>query len=642
MSVRIEDLPAAPKNLYRFAAFILTAAIAIAALGSRMTYLQVVQAQNTDLYANGQQPTTQSIPASRGLIFDASGNPLVKNVVSYSVAITPNYLPLPQKATVIDHLASILQVDPADIAAKVDSAIGSLYAPVNVADDIPVDVARFIEENADALPGVQVVAESKREYLNGPLFGQIVGYMGPISPAQYASMKDQGYSESDAVGQTGIEASYEQALRGTYGKESVAVDPQGQPLAGLITPISPAVPGESLTLSIDGHEQQIAQQALQWGLTGAHLTKGVIIVENPQTGEILAMVSLPTYDDQLFTSGLSATDYTKLMTDANRPLVNKAISEQYAPGSTFKLVTGTAGLTTGVITPATKIMSKPFVDVNGTPFYEWNRQGWGPLNIYTGMANSSDTFFYQLAQKVGLKNLTDWATLYGFGAPTGIDLPFEASGIVPTNEWKLANKGAPMYEGELLQAGIGQGYDAATPMQLLNAYSALANGGNLYVPHVVKSITDAQGVVHSVQPTLIRKLPTSAATLTTMRLATRDVVTSRHTYNMVDLPIKIAGKTGTAEFGLPDSHGILPYHEWFVGYTPGDPYNGDFTKPDSQLAVLAFLYGADSYGNVATEIVKYYMMMHYGLNKPFSPDTPGYVLAWTLKKTNFYNLSARD
>jgi penicillin-binding protein 2 len=199
-----------------------------------------------------------------------------------------------------------------------------------------------------------------------------------------------------------------------------------------------------------------------------------------------------------------------------------------------------------------------------------------------------------------------------------------------------------MYDGEIAQAGIGQGYDVSTPLQLLNAYSALANGGKLWVPHVVKSVTDAQGNVTPVQPQLIRSLPASQQTLETMRLATRAVVTSRHTYNLVDLPIKVAGKTGTAEFGNVDRYGRLPYHEWFVGYTPGDPYNGDFTKPDSQLAVVAFVYGADTWGNVATEIVKYYMMLHYGLKgDPLSTQTPGYINSWTWRHTNFYGSPTR-
>jgi penicillin-binding protein 2 len=642
LSARIEDLAASSKNMYRFAAFVLTAVIAVTALGSRMFYLQVVQSQTANQLAAGQSSTTEGIPSTRGLIFDAAHNQLVKNVVSYSVTIVPNDLPIPDKARVIDDLASILQLDPATISMTVDSATGSLFAPVTVADDVPVEVARFIEENAAELPGVAVVTQSKREYLNGPLFGQIVGYTGPITANEYNSMKSQGYSALDDVGQAGLEASYEQQLRGTYGQETLALDAQGRPIPGLVTQTTQPIPGESLTLSIDTKEQQLAQKALAWGLHGAHVTKGVIIVENPQNGQILAMVSLPTYDDQLFTTGLSSSDFTKLMTSPDRPLVNKAISEQYAPGSTFKLVTGTAGLAENVITPTTKIVSKPFVQIDTYLYWEWNHQGWGPLNITTGLAHSSDTFFYQLAAKVGLTNLTKWASLYGFGAPTGIDLPNEASGIVPTNAWKLANKGAKMFPGEVLQAGIGQGYDAATPMQLLNAYSALANGGNLWEPRVVASITDANGVVHPVQPTLIRKLPASQSTLETMRLATRAVVTSQHTYNMVDLPIKVAGKTGTAEFGLQDRWGQLPYHEWFVGYTPGDPYHGDFTKPDSKLAVVAFVYGADTWGNVATEIVKYYMMLHYGIARPFQTTTPGYVLSWVLRTTNFYGQSNRD
>jgi penicillin-binding protein 2 len=265
-----------------------------------------------------------------------------------------------------------------------------------------------------------------------------------------------------------------------------------------------------------------------------------------------------------------------------------------------------------------------------------------------GLAHSSDTVFYQLALKVGLTSLTDWAKLYGFGKPTGIDLPGEVGGIVPDDQWKQAAYGIgdTMYPGEIAQAGIGQGFDAVTPMQLLNAYCALANGGNLWQPHVVASIADPTGKVTQVQPKLLNKLQASAQTLETMRLATRAVVTSRHTYNLVDLPIKVAGKTGTAEFGEIDRYGRLPYHEWFVGYVPGNPYVDDFTTTDSPLAVVAFLYGADTWGNVATEIVKYYLMLHYGLVKNLdqakNKNFPGYVQTWTLKRTNFYGSPNRD
>jgi penicillin-binding protein 2 len=197
-----------------------------------------------------------------------------------------------------------------------------------------------------------------------------------------------------------------------------------------------------------------------------------------------------------------------------------------------------------------------------------------------------------------------------------------------------------------MQAGIGQGYDTTTPLQLLNAYCAMANGGNLWQPQIVKSITDgATGTATDIQPVLLNRLPASQSTLETMRVATREVVTSRHTYNLVDLPIAIAGKTGTAEFGLQDKYGRLPYHEWFVGYTPGNPYTDDFTKPDSQLAVVAFLYGANTWGNMATEVVKYYMMLHYklpGYRDPTNPRTAGYTQSWIWRTTNYYGSPNRD
>jgi len=627
-----------PKNLYRFASFSLVIAIAVAALGARMFYMQLIQGPQPDATSAGPATVSQPIPSGRGLIFDASGTALVKNVATWSISIVPNDLPLSQKSDVINRLAGLLNLDPVAIVTQIDTATGSLYQPVKVADNISADVARVIQENPGALPGVDVQLETNRQYPEGQLFGQLVGYTGRLTADQYAQLKNQGYLAEDSIGQAGLEESYEQQLRGQYGESTVAVDGAGRPLPGAVSSNTPEVPGQSIQLSIDTPEQQIAMQALQWGLTNAHVTSGVLIAENPQNGHILAMVSLPTYNDQIFASGISVADYQKLTTDPGQPLVNKAISEQYAPGSTFKLVTGTAGLDSGKITSTSTIETRPYVQIGAYKFWDWNKQGFGPLNVVQGLADSSDTFFYQLAQMVGINTLTGWAQQYGFGAPTGIDLPNEASGIVPTAQWAASTIGRALYPGEVLYAGIGQGFDAVTPIQLLNAYCALANGGTLYQPQVVSAIRDANGnVVQQIQPKVIRKLPASQQTLLTMRLGTRAVVTSQHTQNLVNLPVKVAGKTGTAEFGIANKYGVLPYHEWFVGYTPGDPYNGNFSSTDSQLAVVAFVYGADSYGNVATEIAKYYMMLHYGLKgDPTSASTPGHINMWAFKTTNNY------
>ena len=637
MSVGIEQELPVPKNLYRFSTFVLAIVVAVAALGVQMFYLQLVQGQESYQVAQGESSEIQAVPSSRGLIYDSNGTLLVKNIPNFTIQVIPHDLPLSEKPVVVRRLASLLKLDPLVVDSEIDSATGSLYNPVVIATGVSTDVARVVDENNDVLPGVQVVAEQQRDYTNGPLYGELLGYTGPLNADEYANLKDEGYSSQDTNGKAGLEAYYESVLRGTYGQESVALDSNGQPIAGLVTPISSAIPGSSLTLSINTRDQTLAKQALQWGLSAAGVKMGVIIVENPQNGEILAMVSLPGYDDNLFAQGLSQTDYQKLRDDPSMPLVNKAVSEQYAPGSTYKLVTGTAGLQEGIITPTTTIESKPYIQIGTYKYKEWNGTGWGPLNIIMGLAHSSDTFFYQLAQKVGLDKLTYWAEQYGFGAKTGIDLPGEATGIVPTNEWKMIAKGEPMYPGEVIQVGIGQGYVTATPLQLLNAYCALANGGNLWQPHLVTKITDPNGNVTEVQPTLIRKLPASAQTLQTIRDGTRAVITSRHTYTMVDLPIKVAGKTGTAEFGSPDKYGRLPYHEWFVGYTPADAFNGNPTGTTSQLAVVAFVYGADTWGDVSTEIVKYFMWLHYKLpGSPLNQSLPGHIPSWVPKRTNFY------
>jgi penicillin-binding protein 2 len=656
MSVRWPDGVAVPKNGYRFGTFALVVVVAVTALGAQMGNLQLLQHPAAYTISSNDSTISQSVPASRGLIFDADNKPLVENLPNYTIEVVPNLLPLADKPVVVERLASLLKVDPVLIYEAIDSATGSLYDPVVVASGVETDVARLIDENRDVLPGVRVLAQQLRRYPQGALLGQILGYTGRITADELTNFEKDPladhYSKEDTVGKAGLEAQYESELRGTYGSQTVALDANGQPITGLATQVTSPTPGKSLQLSISIHEQQLAQQALSWGLAKAHITKGVIIVENPQNGEILAMVSLPGYDDEKFAQGISQADYAALANDPNGPLINKAVVEQYAPGSTYKLVTGTAGLETGKITATSTIESMPYYLNGGERFKEWNNAGWGPLNIIMGMAHSSDTFFYQLADRVGLTNLSYWARQYGFGWPTGIDLPGEAAGIVPDNNWAQTAKGRDMYSGEVLQAGIGQGYDAATPLQLLNAYCALANGGTLWTPHIVKSETWPDGTVHPVAPVPVSTpgQPTGHLTnadgtlasqenLQTLRLATRAVVTSRHTYNLVDLPVMVAGKTGTAEFGNPDRLGRYPYHEWFVGYTPADWKNGNFSGTDSQLAVVVFTYGANTLGDISTEIVKYYLALHYKIpgfaRNPTDTRLPGFVRAILFKRTNF-------
>ena len=235
-----------------------------------------------------------------------------------------------------------------------------------------------------------------------------------------------------------------------------------------------------------------------------------------------------------------------------------------------------------------------------------------------GFGHSSDTFFFQMAAKLGIERLALLGPPIRLRRPTGIDLPGEVSGIVPTNQWKQDTLGADIFPGETFQAGIGQGYDVVTPIQLIDAYAALANGGKLYQPQIVREIVGPDGkVIRAFTPKLTRKLNVSQSVLLTMRRAARHVVTVRHTYNLVDMPIKVAGKSGTAEFGLRDSRGRLPFHSWFVGFVPKDAQHGSFDATTSNLVVLAFAYDSRTKGNAGTEIVKYFLQLHFGIKHDY-------------------------
>lgn len=613
----------------RFVAFGLVMVLVFSLLTVRLGYLQISQTKTYAAKAEANRTVTTSVTAPRGLIYDRAGRLLVANVASYAVKITPSELPFEQRDAVAARLGALLNLPPADILAALDSATGSRFDPVRIAQDVPKATADVVSESAADLPGVHVAIETRREYTMGTLMSHILGYTGPIDSAGYARLKSSGYLSDDSIGKAGLEATFETSLRGTYGQQLLERDATGRDVQVLKT-LQDAVPGASLTLTIDTQLQREVEETVKWGMQAAGLKRSVFIVMNPQTGEVLAMVSLPTYDDNLFAKGISKADFRKLTTDKTQPLIDNAVQSQFAPGSTFKLITGTGGIQDKKITPSTKIQTKPYVTIAGTKFWDWNHRGFGMCNISCGFGHSSDTFFYQVATMLGADRLAYYAHAYGFGQPTGIDLPGEAAGIIPSNQWKVNTFGQPMFGGETAQAGIGQGYVAATPIQLITAYSALVNGGKVYRPQLVETVTGPDGkVVKAFKPELVRKLPVSKSTLTAMRLAARATVTLRHTYNLVDMPVKVAGKSGTAEFGVKDAEGRLPYHSWFVGWVNKDPTNADFTRTDSQLVFLAFAYSSQTIGNAATEISKKFLQIHFHIKKD-------YINRDLLKKGNFY------
>ena len=634
----LDGRPVPPPSRLRFLAFGLAVVLGAGALSARLFAIQVGGTTPYTALAAGTRTVTEAMPSTRGVIFDREGRPLVSNTASYSVKIRPSDLPESRRTEVVNTLAALVGMDPADINVALDSNPGSRYDTVRVAQDVEPEVAGFIAESKAQLPGVEVVVETRRNYELGALVSQVLGYTGPISGEELADLKDKGYQPDDMLGRAGVEATYEAVLRGEYGLQTVERDAAGRPIQVVRTD-RPPVAGSSLRLTIDVKEQRLAEKAMRWGMRAAGLKRGVVIVMNPQTGEVLAMVSLPSYDNNVFSEGVSPAEYQKLLNDPEKPLVNHAISDQYPPGSTYKLVAGTGVLADGKITAATRIRTAGYLSLGGFKFRDWNGAGFGLCNIYCGFGHSSDTFFYQAAAMLGIDRHAYWGKQYGFGAPTQVDLPAEASGVVPSNKWKQDTMGLPIYPGEVYLAGIGQGYVAVTPLQLLNAYCALANGGTLYKPHVVGEIIGPDGTVKKVEPEVLHKVDASQNVLRIMRRAGRNMVVIRHTYNLVDLPIVIAGKTGTAQFGTPDRRGVLPFHSWFAGFVPKDPYKKAsdphgwkaVQRTDSELAVLVLAYDSGTLGNAATEIAKYYFQLHFDIKKDYrNPHL--------LKRGNFYGM----
>jgi penicillin-binding protein 2 len=616
---------------HRFVLFGLVVVLVMGALLSRLYVLQIAEGGNYARLAHDNRVTFQPVRSARGLIYDRKGRQLVDNVPAFAVKVRPADLPLSRRQAVVQRLSQLLAMPTVDINEALDRSAGASFELVRVAGDIPTETARVIAEQHADLPGVEVVVEARRDYLRGPLVAHLLGFTGAVTAEDLDEVAGQGYLTDDVIGKAGVETTFEQVLRGTYGLEQVERDGQGRTLRVLQT-VREAQAGGSLELTIDTEMQRDAQTALEWAMDLIGLRRGVVIVMNPQTGEILALVSLPSYDNNLFARGISTVDYQKLLKDKDRPLINFAISEQYPPGSTYKLVTGSGGLADGKITPRTRLDTRPYLTIGRYRYYEWNRQGWGPLDIYGGFGHSSDTFFFQVAGRLGIDRLAHWGGEFGFGDRTGVDLPNEARGILPTNEWKMDLFNEPIYPGEVYQAGIGQGYNAFTPIQLLNAYNALANGGRLYKPQIVRRVLSSDGrVVRDFRPELIHELDIDQRVLRTMRVAARRVLTLRHTYNLVDLPFVLAGKSGTAEFGVRDRKGRLPFHSWFATFVPrfGPGERGDVTKTDSELAVLAFAYDSRTRGNAATEIAKYFLQLHFDVKKDLRQE-------WLLERDNFY------
>ncbi|MEO8638574.1 MAG: penicillin-binding transpeptidase domain-containing protein [Chloroflexota bacterium] len=620
----LDGTPTLRPSRARFVAATVIAVLLFGILAGRLFQLQVVDGALYAAQAAAARTIEMPIAAPRGLIFDREGRPIAVNIPSWTLYGRPADLPATKSArdAVLAHAADLSGVGLSTVLDRLAAFRGSPFELVPLAADIGREAALLIAEEEEQLPGISVGAEARREYLDetgarsGELLAHLLGYTGPVSRSEFDDLSAVGYLRDDVLGRDGVEASYEKELRGVYGSELLERDPGGRPVK-VLERLSDPVPGKNLMLTIDARTQRIATETLKWGLEAAGVAQGVTIVMNPQTGEILAMVSLPTYDNDKFAAGISAPDYAAYLDDPTKPLRNHAIADIYPPGSTFKLVTGLAALDEEVTTVPQRWPTYGCYQIPDAPagqcLFDWNHTGFGPLSIVDAYAKSSDTFFYQMAVALGVDRLGGWAGELGFGEKSGVRLPTEAAGTVVSKAWAQAQGRPDVFTGELAQAGIGQNAIAVTPLQLLNAYAAVANGGHLMRPMIVRGETDGEGKpTRTYAPELIRELDASPDDLRTMRIAAREVITSGHATNIgaLGVPGALSGKTGTAEFGTPTSQGVLPFHSWFVAYLPSQA-----GATDAELAIVTFTYSAVVRGNVSLEVVKYFLQEYFNLDQ---------------------------
>ncbi|MCL5960266.1 MAG: penicillin-binding protein 2, partial [Chloroflexi bacterium] len=475
--------------------------------------------------------------------------------------------------------------------------------PVPIKTNVDQKTAFTVEEQHPLLPGTLIQVEPIRQYIEGPLTSQILGYVGRISEDELQKLESSGYEMNDKLGKAGVERSFETELRGKPGRETVSVDVSGRKVEVLES--EPPISGYNLVLTIDLELQKKMTQYLAETMGPSNSAAAVAI--NPKTGEILGMVSLPTYDNNLFSAGISNQDLSKLLNDPKRPLLNHAIAGQYPSGSIFKVVTGSAGLQEGVINRSTTIYCAGSVTIGG-----WTYPCWAPhgaVTIEKALSVSCDVFFFTVGgggyggiAGLGIDRLARYARSFGLGALTGVAIPGEMSGIIPDPQWKQDVKKEPWLGGDTFNLSIGQGDINVTPLQMANVVATIATTGTLYTPQIVREVIDANGnVVRPFAKQVTREVPVSKENLATIRRGMALATDSGGTANTVLIPgIKVAAKTGTAESGRKDSSGRPIYHGWFIAFAPYE---------DPQIALLIFHedgQGALTAAPAATKILKYF------------------------------------
>lgn len=590
-----------PSRRFRWAFVFLT--LLFGGLFARAAQLQVVSGASYRALAERNRVQTRVLPAPRGTIADRFGAPLAVNVPTFALTVRPDELPrargsqtpedqaAQQRArdAAVLRASALAGMPPEELSARLDEFSPTTSDEVTLKRGIPYEAAMRIAVALPTLPGFGLQTTSIRSYdTTVRSLSHVLGYAGLVSASELETLRAQGYRPVDAVGKTGLEKSAETLLRGTAGRVMAEVDARGRELR-LVDRTDP-VPGANLTLSIDLAFQRYAEERLVAMLKRTGVDKASVVALDPRDGAVRALISWPSYDANAFVQGIGAEAYKALAEDPAHPLFPRAVSGEFPAGSTFKPFVSYAALNEGVVNEHTSFLSTGGLSVGPWFFPDWKAGGHGVTDVRKAIAESVNTFFYivgggyDATTGLGVERITDYARRFGFGQKTGIDLPGEADGFLPSKEWKEKAKGERWFVGDTYHLAIGQGDLLATPLQLAAAGAVIANGGHRVTPHVVEKVDGTPAQVPMPDGTF------ETANVTVVRQGMRQAVTSGSARFLNDLKFPVAGKTGTAQPG-----GDVKTHAWFLGFGP---------YQDPTLTIVVLLENGGEGSSFAVPIAK--------------------------------------
>ncbi|HUL20420.1 MAG TPA: penicillin-binding protein 2 [Thermodesulfobacteriota bacterium] len=596
---KMEDFKGRYKYLVIFVGF------AFLLIFIRLWTLQVIKGSDLRHLSENNCIRLRENPADRGMLLDRKGNILAHNRPSFEVSLVPE--DLRANPEVVVKVAEMLNMTRAEIEEKIKAQKRRTpFNPVKIKSDIDWNRLALLETNRVHLPGLMVDVRPRRAYDYDELASHLIGYLGEVDETELRQSRESPYRMGAQIGKYGVEYRWENDLRGSDGGQQIEVDALGREVRplGVVEPF----PGNNLFLTIDLDLQKVAEEAYQ-DKTGA------LIAMDPKTGQILAMVSKPSFKPDIFARNILPEEWKSLVENPSHPLQNKGIQGQYPAGSVFKIITAIAGLESKTITPNTQFTCAGAYSYGNRDFRCWKEGGHGSLSLHRAIAESCDIYFYQLGLKLGPDLIARYATEFGLGKVTGISLPHERPGIVPSSSWKKKRLGTPWYSGETLSFSVGQGYLNVTPLQLLVLISAVANGGKILLPQVAERVEDIyENKLREYPPVEMERVNVSEKTLQIVQEALKGAVNDPHgTGSACALKdAKVAGKTGTAQvIAMPgDSKrgevNRVPFkfrdHAWFVAYAPFE---------DPKIAVVVLVehggFGASAAAPIAKKVIEKYL-----------------------------------